>query len=122
MDASMKLNKTLKIYFLFGFILCTISGGIVGFFLERMSSNISPDDIISAILFGGSIVLCILILKDVRDKKDYRGGKDKKKKFRHLIYSEFSSLLKEVACPTTRLGMLAYFLRCPPKTGQWNKK
>ncbi len=106
----MKLNRTLKLYFLLGLILCAIAGGIIGYFLEKASSGLPPDDVISAMLFGGSILLCILILKDVRDKKNYRGAQDKKKKFRDLIYSEFKSLWQEVRCRTTRLGLLAYFL------------
>ena len=106
----MKLSRTLKLYFLLGLILCAISGGIVGYFFERISSSVSFEDVISAILFGGSIILCVLILKDVKDKKDYRDIKGKKRKFRDLIYSEFGSLWQEVCCRTTRLGLLAYFL------------
>lgn len=106
----MKLNRTLKLYLLLGLILCAIAGGIVGYFSERISSGVSPDDIISAILFGGSILLSVLILKDVRDKKSYRDVKGKKRKFRDLIYSEFGSLWQELCCRTTRLGLLAYFL------------
>ncbi len=106
----MKLSKALKLFFLLGLILCSISGGIVGYFFERISPRVELDDVISAILFGGSIVLCVLILKDSRDKKEYRSINGKKKKFQDLVYSEFRSLWQEVCCHTTRLGLFAYFL------------
>jgi hypothetical protein len=106
----MKLSNSLKVYFLFGLILCTLSGGLVGFVFEKRSSGVHPDDILSALLFAGSIALCALILKDVRDQKDSHGIRRKKKKFRELMISEFHSLWKEVCHRTTRLGLLTYFL------------
>ena len=106
----MKSNKSLKLYLLLGLILCAIAGGIVGCLSEKTSSSLSPDDLISTILFVASILLCLLILKDAKDKKDHLAVKREKKKFRDLIRSEFRLLRQEISCYTTRSGLLAYFL------------
>lgn len=105
----MKASKALKWYCFLGLILSGIAGGIIGVFFEK-HSNLSTSDVFSTVLLGGSILLCILILKDVRDQKKPAGVDLQKRKFLHLIRSEFQSLKKEIRNPTTRLGMLAYFL------------
>jgi hypothetical protein len=106
----MNLNRSLKLYFLLGLIICGIAGGVVGLFFEKISSHLDPDDVMSAILFGGSILLSALILKDVRDKKVRYAIRAKKRKFQDLIRSEFRSLWQELCCYTTKSGLLAYFL------------
>ncbi len=105
----MKLNKALKSYLMLGFILCGIAGGLFGAFWGS-TSNVSPEDIFSTALFIGSILLCLLILKDSRDLKKTSRIINKKKKFLDLIYSEFRSLGKELRSRSTQLGLLTYFL------------
>ncbi len=106
----MKANKALKLYCLLGLILCAIAGGIIGVVFER-KSDLSPDDLFPTVLLAGSILLCIFILKDVKDQKRPSGGaRVQKGKIRELIRSEFRLLCQEVRNSTTRVGLLAYFL------------
>lgn len=106
----MKSKSALKSYLLIGFILCGIAGGFLGLLFERRLPNLSFDDVVSTALFIGSILLCILILKDARDLKTSSDAKREKKKFQDLIRTEFRSLGKEIRCRTTRLGLSTYFL------------
>lgn len=105
----MKLNKAMKLFCFLGVILCAITGGIIGVFFEK-TSNLSPNDVVSTVLLAGSILLCILILKDVKDQKKPHSSTGKNKRFRDLIRSEFQSLKAEIRSSTTRPGLVAYFL------------
>lgn len=105
----MQLNKALKHYLMLGFILCGIACGLFGAFFGD-TSNLAPEDIFSTALFIGSILLCLLILKDTRDVKKKSYGKNAKRKFLDLICSEFRLLGKELKSRSTQLGLLAYFL------------
>ena len=105
----MKSNRAIKLFCLLGLIFCAITGGIIGVFLEE-TSNLSANDIIPTVLLGGSIVFCVLILKDVKDQKKRQDLARKKRTFRDLIRSEFHSLGQEIRSTKTRLGLLAYFL------------
>lgn len=70
---------------------------------------LSPDRV-SVFLFIVSILLCMFFFADRRDRKSHFEFKDTKLKYLRLAHAESTSLIKEVSCKRTRLGLLAYLL------------
>ncbi len=73
-------------------------------------SLLSLADSMPTILFLLSIALCVLTFRDTRDRKLVYTKENMRLGFVNLIHAEFTSLIKDVSSPSTRWGLLSYFL------------
>ncbi len=76
-----------------------------GFSRSWLSPTSAP-----TILFILSILICLIFFRDIRDRKARYSGESTKVEYLKLAHSESTSLLKDIRRPSTRWGLLSYFL------------